>query len=433
MRIPARIAAPVFGAILLVGVVLVVLFWQLEDARALLMQQLHMGTNTGDVMPTQRIALLPDTADETLLHMRTGDLAALRGQWADAEREYQAAADAGGGLTALHKLAQAQLQRRDIRGAQATLDAMRRAQARSEDVLLLESMILLRTGELTKAKQLLTSAEDSPQKQYGLALLAIVTGDHESAKAELALVTAGWEPVLRSYARTLAQAYEEYTLFPDSPQIHLQTLLGRALAQVQECELALPLLLNVTQQQPDYRDAWVVQGFCELSTERTTEALASLEQAYQLDPEKPEIQYFLARAYLDQDDHGNALTFLQYALRNGFSPASEVRTLIAREALQIGNATLALEQYAALTKESDATPETFSAYVSAAITADQAEEAYAAAKEAVARWPNDAAMHELLGWAAAETGRSDEARDELNKALELNPELESALEKLNAL
>lgn len=432
MRVPARIAAPVLLAILTVVTVIVVLFWQLEGARALLTEQLGAITGSGANIPAlMRVDV--DAGDEALLHLRSGDVYALRSEWREAEEEYRAAVNANGGVTALRKLAQAQLQRRDTRGAQETLDQMRRAGARGEDVLLLESSIMLRTGEVAKAKTLLDAAQESPHKHYGLALHFIITGDHPSARNELAAVAGGWDPVLRTYARAIAAAYDEYALFPESPVVHLETLVSRALAQVQECELALPILSRVTNAQDDYRDAWVVQGFCELSTERPNEALASLERAYQLDPEKPEIQYFLARAYIARGDHGNALTFLQYALRNGFQPENEVRRLIAREALEMQNPSLALEQYDALTRARDADLSAYAAFVEAAITAGRAEEAYAKATEAVDRWPDEAEAHELLGWTAAETDRPDEARSALEHALAIDPNRQSARDRLENL
>ncbi len=432
MRLPPRIVVPVVAALLIVAACLVVFFQQLDGARAFLTAQLGL-TSSGTTTMNAAVINLPQSGDATLLHLRRGDLHALRGEWAAAADEYRQAADNGGGLVSLRKLAQAQLQRRDVRGAQETLDTMRRSGGRPEDLLLLESIILLRTGEMTKAREILQASDDSPHKHYGLALLAIASADYDTAKAELQLVIGGWEPVLRSYARTLASAFDQYALFPNSPVIHLQTLLAKSLADVQECELALPMLAQVTAQQPDYRDAWMVQGFCELSTERMSEAVASLEQAYNLDPEKPEIQYFLARAYGASGDHTGALTYLQYALRNGFSPESEVRRLLAGEALEVGNIDLALEQYDALTTLPEADVDTFSAYIAAAITAGKKEEAYVKAKEAVTRWNDDASAHELLGWAAQATDRIDEARKELQEALRLNPGRASAEERLKSL
>lgn len=409
------------------------LFLQLEETRAFLLDQLSLEPTSAT--STDRTSPLTETEtdDAALLHMRRGDMHALRGEWEKAAAEYREAADAGGSIAALRKLAQAQLQRRDVHGAQDTLDRLRREGAKPQDLLLLESIIELRTGELTKARALLESAEDSPQKHYGLALLALISGDHETTRQELTEVSGGWEPVLRSYARLLLAAYDEYALFPESPEIHLLTLLSRSLAQVQECELALPLLSRVTREQDDYRDAWIVQGFCELTTERWSEALASLERAYQIDPEKPETQYFLARAYKGLNDHGNAFTFLQYALRNGFQPEAEVRTLLAEEALENGNTSLALEQYDALTQLPDATIDTYGNYISAAVTAGKTQEAAVKAQEAVQKWPDQAEAYDLAGWAALRNNQPEEARMALEKALELDPSLRSARERLEQL
>lgn len=434
MPLSPRVTLPISAAVLCAVAAGGFLFWQLDSTRAMLTQGIQKtGTGTTQPNPNPNPIVPVDTGDESLLRLRQGDVFALRGEWKNAQEEYQKSVDAGGGLTALRKLAQAQMQRRDIRGAQTTLDQLRRSGAKKEDTLLLESIINLRTGELGKALALLNASEDSPQKHYGLALVGIITGDKETAQRELKLVETGWEPVLRTYARTLLKAYDEFALFPDSPELHLLTLLGHALADVQECELALPLLAESTRQQDDYRDAWILQGFCELTTERLTEALASLERAYQLDPEKPETQYFLGRVYSAQEDHGNALTFLQYALENGFQPETEVRRLIAKEALITGNIALALDQQDALTRLPDAGLQSYSDYIAAALTAEKKQEAQVKAEEAVAKWPNDAVAYMLLGWVQAENGNTTDARTNLEKALNMNPGLDSARERLNKL
>ncbi len=435
MKIPLRFTLPIAAALVLAGGLGVFFFMNLETTRALLVAQLtgEQTTETGSQAQTVRPIVPIDREDDALLHQRKGDLLALQGEWAEAEKEYRAAVEADGGLTALRKLAQAELQRRDIRGARETLDELRRQGARDEDILLLESIILLRTGELTKARELLNAAVDSPQKHYGLALLAIMGGDHETAQSELSNVGGGWEPTLRTYAQTILAAYDEYALFPQSPAVHLQTLLARALAEVQECEIALPILTQVTTTESDYRDAWTVQGYCELTTERTTEALASLERAYQIDPEKPEIQYFLARAYIARGDHQNAITFLQYALRNGFEPEAEVRRLLAQEALAFGNSSLAIDQYETLTLLPGATIDTFVHYVTAALTAGREQEALIKAQAAVDRWPAHAAALDLLGWAQMENGSNEEARATLQQALTIDPALQSAQEHLKKL
>lgn len=433
MKLPARIIAPVAFAVLCAATLIAFLWWQLTQSTAIL-QNASLPTNNelGTTEATMNNTPV-DPRDRALFALRQGDVLALRGDWAGAEAQYEIAVDANGGLPALRKLAQAQLQRRNTNGIRDTIQQMKREGARAEDLLLLESIVTLRSGELVQAKNLLESADDSPQKQYGLALLSIVEGNHQSAQEYLTLVINGWEPVLRSNARTLMAAYEEFSLFPESQNIHLITLLSRALAQVQECELALPLLVQVTQTKDDYRDAWIVQGYCELVTERPEQALASLEQAYNLDPQKPEIQYFLGRAYRDIEDYANAITFYQYALTNGFTPESEVRRHLAETARLNGNNAQALEQYLALTNAPDANLESYHGYISTSIAMGQPEDAYNMATKAVQNFSNDSTAYELLGWAAMETGRDDEARNAFTKALDINPYLDSAKGKLEDL
>ena len=319
------------------------------------------------------------------------------------------------------------------RGTRATLRRLKVEGARAEDLLLLESVVLLRTGELVKARSILEAAEESPQKHYGLALLAIIQGMHEQAKVELAQVIAGWDPLLRTNARSLNAAYDEFALFPESQELHLVTLLSRALAQVQECELALPLLVQVLEQQDDYRDAWIVQGYCELTTERFEQSLASLERAYAIDPEKPEVQYFLARAHAALKDHENAITFFSYALQNGFKPEEEVRHWIAREAGEVDNTDLAIEQYTALAKADDAPLEATEELVALLGAVGRKEEAFGAALKAATRWPEEAKVQLLLGQTALAADRKTEAREAFEKALRLDPSMKEAEENLQKL
>lgn len=421
MRPSPRIAIPVLFAVACAGALTAGLGWQVSRTRALLSE--HIGA-----VPLQegQTGALPDDAGLGLLGrqdavtaIRAGDLAALDGSWTDAERLYQQAVDARGGVPALRKLAQAQIQRREYTEAKRTIEQLQRKGVRAEDILLLNVSIGLRTGELAATRTQLNAADDSPHRSYGLALLDVLQGNHDSAQAELQAVENGWEPSLRAAARTIHAAYEEYSLFPDSPNIHLITLLARAFAQVQECELALPLLQQVTQQEDDYRDAWMVQGYCELTTERTAEALASFEKAYAIDPEKPEIQYFLGRTFALRDDHANALTFLEYALKNGFTPESEVRLLIAREAMATGDAPLAMEQFDTLLAGDAASLDIAEEAVHTALQANLLEEAYVIAKSTATRWPDDAASWTVLATAAERAGHAEEAAQARQHATEL--------------
>ncbi|MDO8469293.1 MAG: tetratricopeptide repeat protein [Candidatus Peribacter sp.] len=437
MKIPSRILIPIVFALLCAGLLLAFLWWQLTAASHLAFRRsLEPGTPSENLTGSGgfETQLAPaDSRDLSLLKLREGDLYAVRGEWAEAAASYEQAVATDGGLPALRKLALAQLQRRDMGGLNETIRKLKAAGARPEDIALIENIVLLRTGELGTARKRLEGATDSPQKHYALALLSIIEGNHTIAQEELNTVTTGWEPALRTNARTLLGAYEEFALFPQSSDLHLITLLSRSLAQVQECELALPLLAQVTREKDDYRDAWIVQGYCELTTERPQQALVSLERAYNLNPEKPEIQYFLARAHAALGQHDDAITFLEYALQNGFTPKSEIRRLIASEALKKGDAAAALGQYKALVEEPDATIEAFDGAVQTAIALKRNDEAIALATLATQRLPENAKSFDLLGWAYAEAGKKEEARTALKKALQIDPYLLSAKDRLEKL
>ncbi len=304
---------------------------------------------------------------------------------------------------------------------------------KQEDLLLLDVILQLRTGEVVKAKEELSGAADSPQKHYGLALVAIIEGDNDAAKAELQLVISGWDPTLRAYARTIQEAYDDFALFPDSRPLHLQTLIARSLAQVQECELALPLLTQVLSEEPEYRDAWMVQGYCELTTERAEQALSSFDHAYQLDPEKPEIQYFLGRASMAMKDWKKASTFLQYALQNGFTPEKEVRRQLAEVALQLGDTPMAEEQLQKLIAMPDSDIGVAQKLIPLLPSVQKNDEAYVAGKIAVGRWTQDARAYDLAASAAIALEKKDEAKTFLEKALQLDPALQSARERYSKL
>jgi tetratricopeptide (TPR) repeat protein len=183
-------------------------------------------------------------------------------------------------------------------------------------------------------------------------------------------------------------------------------------------------LHQVTQHQDDYRDAWIVQGYCEMTTERYDEALASFERAYALDPEKPETQYFLGRTLAAKGDAPSALTFFGYALKNGFEPQSDVRKAIAQEALKTGNPTLAMEQLDALARADGATVEDYEAFVRTAVQVSLPEEGYARAAEAAQRWPESGKAWKLVADTALATGRESEGRQALERARSLDPTIE---------
>lgn len=431
MKIPPRIYLPLLLAAAL-GVSVGGLFlWQIHRSVSTIEGSFKTGGNTSllqKILPgNQRTA--PDSAmqSQALMQLRQGEIFELKGEWKQAQTKYEGSVEAGGGTPALKKLASIQLQRREYDGASDTIDTLKQENKNSDDVLLLEGILALRKGDTATAVSIFNRKPESPQSMYGLGLTSIVHGEHDQAKIHLSKAAESADPAIRGIAGVILEAYGEFALFPQGQPTHLATLLGRALAQVNECETALKLTTPVIAVEPRYRDAWIVKGFCEFTTERTRDALASLEQAYSLDPEKPEIQYFLARTHAALGDPQNAVTFLQYSILNGFEPERDARELLADYALELGNTALALEQYKLIAESKDGDLDAYRRYVDLAVgTSDHSLDALALAKVALQKYPDDAVALTMAAKAALAAGLPADAEKYIASALKIDPKYTEA-------
>lgn len=426
MKIPPRIYLPLLLA-LAIGVLVGGLFlWQIRSSVSTIENSFKAGGNTSllqRILPGNTRAR-PDSTmqSQALMQMRQGETFELKGEWKRAQDKYAESVESGGGTPALKKLAAIQLQRREYEAASTTIDSLKKENKNSDDVLLLEGILALRQGDIATAISIFNRKPDSPQSLYGLALASIRKNDHEAAKQYLTKAGQSADPAIRGITAVILEAYNEFTLFPEGQQTHLATLLARSLAQVNECETALTLAIPVVSAEPRYRDAWIVKGFCEFTTERTKDALTSLEQAYSLDPEKPEIQYFLARTHSALGDPQNAVTFLQYAIINGFEPERDARELLADYALELGNTALALEQYKLIATGRNGDLEAYQRYVDLAVsTPNHGLDALALAKEALLKYPDDAVALTMAAKAALAAGLPTDAQKYIDAALKIDP------------
>ncbi len=434
VKIPPRIAVPIVIALVLSGASAAIFLWQIHaSVRTIESSFQNRGQEAAmirKILPTGEASFITvPNQSEALLELRQGEIFELKGEWKQAQDHYAQSVQAGGGSPALKKLASIQLQRREFDGVKETIESLKAANPKTGDIVLLEGLLALRSGDRKGASDIFSRSPDLPQSQYGMALVAISGGDHETAKNKLSLAVAGNDATIRTYANIILTAYDEFALFPEGQDIHLLTLLSRSLAQVNECETALPLLQAVILKQERYRDAWIVKGYCEFTSERLKDALTSLEEAYSLDPEKPEIQYFLARVHAALGDPQNAVTFLQYALLNGFTPEREARQLLAEYALELGNTDLALEELTTLALRSDSDIRAYERAVTLGITSSShLQDALTLAKKALARFSNDASAFALAAKASFAAGNKTDAENYLQSALRIDPRNRKALE-----
>ena len=433
MKLPLRIIVPIALAIVASGFIGAIFLWQINASvhtiessfqsqrGSSILEKIVPGTMT-------RTRSVPQNQSQALMSLRQGEIFEMKGEWKRAEEKYQESVSAGGGVSALRRLAGIQLQRREFDVATKTIKQLSADVRDQSSILLLQGLLELRQGNTSRAEKIFNRDAEIPESLYGLALVAIAKGDHDGATVVLDRAMQGTDPTIKAYAGTLMRAYQEFALFPDGQEIHRQTLVAHALAETGECELALTLVNAVVTVQSRYRDAWIVKGYCEFATERLKDGLTSLEQAYALDPEKAETQYFLARVHSALGDPQNAVTFLQYAIINGFEPEKDARSLLADYAKELGNTDLALEQLQILAKAPSSTIDAFVQYVSLALSLqNHAPSAYELAKEAVKRWPNDSTALALAGKTALASGLPNDAKKYVDASLAIDPQNAEAL------
>lgn len=154
--------------------------------------------------------------------------------------------------------------------------------------------------------------ENNPQVAFYRGLTLILYQEYEPAKAEFAKI---------KNERFLA-AFDTASSFRESDQIFLQALLAKAMIDEGEYSAAIPLLFEIIDKQPNYRDAWIMLGYAHLKGDDAPSALHALENAYDLDPDKKETLYFLGLAHLKTGDEDQAARLIQQAKSQGYNPAT---------------------------------------------------------------------------------------------------------------
>ncbi len=359
---------------------------------------------------------------EALTSLREAEIFEVKGIWQQAEEKYKESIAKGGGATAMKKLALLQLQRRKYDEAKETIQLLKEVSTNDDDLLYFEAITALRMGDVDTAQSILSRNPASPMAKYITALISITKLQMDEAKVALEKVASEGNIVLQQNAKSIIKAMNEFALFPHGQDAHLFTLVARALAEVHECETALQLLQTVLKTEGKYRDAWIVKGYCEFSTDRQQDALQSLQEAYSIDPQKPEIQYFLARTYAALGDPQNAVTFLQYAVINGFQPERDARQLLSEYARELGNIDLSLEQLKIIAEMPQASIDDFRMYITlATTTATHALDALEVARAGLAKWQESPEMLSLSAKAALGAGVPEDAKEYVNRALRLDP------------
>jgi tetratricopeptide (TPR) repeat protein len=387
-------------------------------------------TELFSAMPLRSLSATEPLSSSQLL--KQGDAAFSAGKLARAAEQYRAAWERDADERAVRKLFSVLLLREEYAEAEEILSSMERAKLPEGVLRPLRGLLQLHRGDAEKAIEFFSALLPDSEGFFGLALMAMISADHEGAQRALAEVLSRTEdPLLRENARRLQDAYEEFSLFQDGKPVHLLVLLARALAQNGEYRLALQLLESAVALDPQYRDAWIILGYSALAVEEKDRAVQALETALRLDPIKPEVQELLASAYAAQGDLERAYMQMRFALVNKVEPELPARLKLIDYARRIGRFEEALQQYEVIFSLPGAEIAHMEEAVGIAIDElRQPERASLIAKRALGKMGEGARVFALLGWVALAEDRLEEARALLDRAVSEDSALGSAWYRL---
>lgn len=236
-------------------------------------------------------------------------------------------------VSSLIKLGQAYLKNSSPKLAQNVfLKAVKlKPESLSVRLLLLQSHLDL--NDLAQAKKLAWSLnENDPRVVIYKGIISTAYKNFDEAKAEFKKV-ANDETIkdskYKEQANRYLEAFTTYSYFTEADRNFLKLLLAKALVDDGQYQTAIPMLFEITNEQNNYRDAWITMGYSYLKTHKPKEAIDAFTQAKILDPEKPETLFFLGLAHFGNNELEKAIKYLELAKENGYEPVSDIQTKLA--------------------------------------------------------------------------------------------------------
>ena len=232
---------------------------------------------------------------------------------------------------------------------------------------------------------------------------------------------------LKEKARKFINAYETFSYYIDEDNIHLKTLLAKAMSENEEYRPSIYILKQVIKEKADYRDAWVIMGFNYLNLEEIKESIDALTKAKKLDEHKPETLFYLGLAYFANNDIDKAIANIELADKNGYKQKDQIKLKLGDLYAIKGRFRDSEKVYDELLTINQNNIEIFTRSVWLNIDKlDDKEKALRIANKAIQVHPQNAMSYDLMGWVLLAENNYTQAEEYLNKALQLDPFLAAA-------
>ncbi len=303
----------------------------------------------------------------------------------------------------------------------------------SDKVGVLQARKWINEKKFTEIMELLNGAENIPSDLlFYKAVLLTLQNNHEESKLILkelekkqveSKITNNKNtkdlisPEFAKKVQEFRIIYEEFEELKEGKNAHLFANFAKILAENNEAVLAYEFANTSIKDDIEYIDAWILRGYSQYLTKDYTNAIKDFRHAYELDPIRPEVQYFLALALSEEGFLDEASLFFEKALEYNFEFSEEVRWKLIDILAEQKKYDQVLKLYKQLLDyESD--PEVFASAVHTAINvAKKPEMALEFTEILIANNPEDHFAMNIHGWALIANKKFLEAEEILEEVL----------------
>lgn len=290
--------------------------------------------------------------------------------------------------------------------------------------------------DMEEAKKILDplSIENAELKFYQGIVYAYFQDYEKSKEAFIKGMSFNPDQSTKDKIQKFITAYEEFAKNKGGLKIHLQTLLSKALTEVDQQQIAIPILKDVLKEKANYIDAWTVIGYAYLKEEKYQDAIDALEEAKKLAPEKGEALFFLGIAYSGDKKYDQALENFNLSLQNGYQPQASVKQKMAEIYVLQGDYEKGAQTYEELVTMYDKNIDLYIQPIWLYIDKlNQPQKALSLANTALKKHPNEAMAENLVGWAQISNNNFSDGKKHLVEAIKLDAELDAAYYNLGLL
>ena len=308
-------------------------------------------------------------------------------------------------------------EKRDLPAAQTIIDKTSRTETNKRILSLYEAKIQARMLNFEKAEMLLNEIDGNELALLKMAVL-IASGDRNKSGTYIHdLIDNNPDPYIKSVALAFLNLYQEYDRNLDADESYLWTLFAQKLGELKEYELANYLSQKAVGKKPEYRDAWIIKGYTELSMKKYPEAEESLLGAYKLDPGNTQIQYLLGLTYFELNNPELSNQYLLYANKNDSKYRNIILEKLAENAIKTEDYPLGIFYYETLLGKDNTNKNALSRLIW--IYTEKQNNPDSALKYALTltqAYPQDSNSYHLLSWIHSQLGELDKAVEALEKA-----------------